>query len=99
MAKQPKVNNPKNPDPKQPGLFGGDANWQDQAGNAFQRFLRYGWDLLGVLLFAAAAILFLGSIGITQGALLRFFGAMAGPGTVPAGGCDDRRRPEGGALA
>jgi S-DNA-T family DNA segregation ATPase FtsK/SpoIIIE len=73
MAKQPKVNNPKNPDSKQPGLFGDDANWQDQAANAFQRFLRYGWDLLGVLLFAAAAILFLGSIGITQGALISPF--------------------------
>ena len=68
--KNPKANNKKKPESKQPGLFEGDAGWQDQAGDAFQRFLRYGWDLLGVLLFAGAAILLLGSIGITQGALI-----------------------------
>lgn len=70
MANHPKAPDKKTPESKQPGLFEHDANWQDQAVDTFQRFLRYGWDLLGVLLFAGAAILFLGSIGITQGALI-----------------------------
>ena len=70
MVKNPKTTDPKKPDSKQPGLFDGDANWQDQAVDTLHRFLRYGWDLLGVLLFAGAAILLLGSIGITEGALI-----------------------------
>jgi len=69
MAKSPKTNDKKPPDSKQPGLFNGDG-WQSQAVDTFQRFLRYGWDLLGVLLFAIAAILLLGSVGITEGALI-----------------------------
>ena len=69
MAKSPKTNEKKPSDTRQPGLFNGDG-WQSQAVDTFQRFLRYGWDLLGVLLFALAAILLLGSIGVTEGALI-----------------------------
>ncbi|MDY6873621.1 MAG: DNA translocase FtsK 4TM domain-containing protein [Chloroflexota bacterium] len=54
----------------QPGLFDESPSWQDEAPTGFRRFLRFGWDLLGVLLFAGAAILLLGSVGITQGALI-----------------------------
>lgn len=69
MANKPKINEKKKTDSKQPGLFT-DGNWRSQTVDVFQRFLRYGWDLLGVLLFAFAAILLLGSIGVTQGALI-----------------------------
>ena len=69
MAKSPKTNEKKTSESKQPGLFNGD-NWQSQTVDTFQRFLRYGWDLLGVLLFAIAAILLLGSVGVTEGALI-----------------------------
>ncbi|QRN83567.1 DNA translocase FtsK 4TM domain-containing protein [Chloroflexota bacterium] len=69
MANKPKTSGKKTTDSKQPGLFK-DGDWQSQTVDVFQRFLRYGWDLLGVLLFAFAAILLLGSIGVTQGALI-----------------------------
>ena len=69
MANKPKTNEKKKTDSKQPGLFH-DGELGSQTVDVFQRFLRYGWDLLGVLLFAFAAILLLGSIGVTQGALI-----------------------------
>ena len=69
MANKPKTNDKKKTDSKQPGLFH-DGELGSHTVDVFQRFLRYGWDLLGVLLFAFAAILLLGSIGVTQGALI-----------------------------
>ncbi len=70
MAKTPKQPEKKIPGSKQPGLFEAGDEWQNKAIDTFQRFLRYGWDLLGILLFAGAAILLLGLLGITQGALI-----------------------------
>jgi S-DNA-T family DNA segregation ATPase FtsK/SpoIIIE len=70
MAKTPRQTENKHNGSGQPGLFDDGPAWQEDSQNAFQRFLHYGWDLLGVLLFAGAAILLLGSIGITQGALI-----------------------------
>ncbi len=70
MAKTPKQPDKKTPQTGQPGLFDSGGGWQDKAIDTFQRFLRYGWDLLGILLFAAAGILLLGLVGITQGALI-----------------------------
>ncbi len=70
MAKTPRQTDHKQTGSGQPGLFDDGPGRQADASNAFQHFLRYGWDLLGVLLFAGALILLLGSIGITQGALI-----------------------------
>lgn len=35
-----------------------------------QRFFKYGWDLLGILLIAAGLILLFGILGVTEGALI-----------------------------
>jgi len=69
MANKPKTNAKKTKESNPPGLFN-DGDWRSQTADVFQRFLRYGWDLLGVFLFAFAAILLLGSIGVTEGALI-----------------------------
>lgn len=53
-----------------PPLSPDGAGWQSKFGVAFRRFLTYGWDLLGILLFAAALILLLGLLGFTRGALV-----------------------------
>jgi DNA segregation ATPase FtsK/SpoIIIE, S-DNA-T family len=53
----------------QKSLFHSEEDSQ-QANGHLKRFLRYGWDLLGILLFASAFILLLGIFGITSGALI-----------------------------
>lgn len=45
-------------------LFGGTIK------GAFQRFSKYGWDILGVMFIAGGLILFLGFVGVTKGALI-----------------------------
>ncbi len=102
MANKPKTSSKKTTDSKQPGLFK-DGDWQSQTVDVFQRFLRYGWDLLGVLLFAFAAILLLGSIGVTQGALISplsdFLARWLGLGRFSACGSNGRDRIAGRPLA
>lgn len=51
---------------QQPSLF----SIQEKASTFFQRFRRYGWDLLGIILFTGALILLLGLFGITRGAVI-----------------------------
>lgn len=71
----------KNASPQQ-HLFSGDESSYDRVKRTLQRFMRYGWDLLGILLMASALILLLGFLGVTTGALvtpltsffLRWFG-------------------------
>jgi S-DNA-T family DNA segregation ATPase FtsK/SpoIIIE len=66
MAKNTKKSKEKNKASRQPPLFSGVNN-----GDSFlQRFSKYGWDLLGILLFTGALILLLGLLGITQGAII-----------------------------
>ncbi len=52
----------------QEGLFSSEnPDWREQTIAILTRFLRYGWDLLGVILFASAFIILLGTLGITTG--------------------------------
>lgn len=55
---------------QQPRLFRDVRGRQDPAADSFLRLLRYGWDLLGIFLFASAFILLLGFFEITSGALI-----------------------------
>jgi len=67
MAKNNKKSDQKiNKTLQQPSLLSSENN----AGSFFQRFSRYGWDLLGILLITGALILLLGLFGITQGAAI-----------------------------
>jgi DNA segregation ATPase FtsK/SpoIIIE, S-DNA-T family len=70
MAKN--TGKPAQVNPKEPkrGLFAEDRRGQEQAYQTFRQFLRYGWDLLGILLFSAAFILLLGFFEITAGAVI-----------------------------
>ncbi len=52
----------------QPGLFEiKNGDWRGKGVDFLNRFLRYGWDLLGVFLLSVALIILLGVLGITQG--------------------------------
>lgn len=66
MTKNNPKPNQKNKPSQQPSLFSSG----DTGASFFQRFSKYGWDLLGILLFTGALILLLGFFGITQGALI-----------------------------
>lgn len=55
---------------KQPGLFDMDRSLILNLTLSFQRVLRYGWDLFGILLIASALILLFALLGITAGALV-----------------------------
>jgi DNA segregation ATPase FtsK/SpoIIIE, S-DNA-T family len=54
---------------RQKRLFHSEEGGQ-QGNDYMKRFLRYGWDLLGILLFTSAFIVLLGIFGITSGALI-----------------------------
>jgi len=54
---------------RQTRLFKAEEDSQKTNGS-FKRFLGYGWDLLGIFLFASAFIVLLGIFGITSGALI-----------------------------
>ncbi len=70
MAKNPKTPPQSNQPHRQTGLFGEKEDGRLRPANILKSFLRYGWDLLGVLLFAGALILLLGMLGITTGVLI-----------------------------
>jgi S-DNA-T family DNA segregation ATPase FtsK/SpoIIIE len=70
MAKNPKKSSQDKNNAQQQGLFKSDGDWRTKTVDIFQRFLRYGWDLLGILLFSGALILLLGLVGVTGGALV-----------------------------
>lgn len=55
---------------KQQQLFAGDRLLPENFKQTLKGFLRYGWDLLGLLLVAGGLILFLGLLGVTSGALV-----------------------------
>ena len=55
---------------KQQQLFAGDRLLPENFNQTLKGFLRYGWDLLGLLLVAGGLILFLGLLGVTSGALV-----------------------------
>jgi len=55
---------------QQKRLFEGDRKGQPQAVDRVKRILGYGWDLLGIILFAGAFILLLGFFEVTSGALI-----------------------------
>lgn len=60
-----------NRDKDQPNrLFPENRGSQAQRAVSMKRFLRYGWDLLGIVLFTSAFILLLGFFEITSGALI-----------------------------
>ena len=52
-------------------LFG-NSDFPEGIKQKFQRFLRYFWDILGVILIASGLILLLGFLGITSGALVAY---------------------------
>jgi len=60
----------KKKDIKQQPLFAGDRLLPENFGRSIKGFLKYGWDLLGLLLVAGGLILFLGLLGVTSGALV-----------------------------
>ncbi len=66
MAKRTEKKNQNKRPLEQPSLFSAGNNGR----SLFQRFSKYGWDLLGVLLLTAALVLLLGLLGITQGAAI-----------------------------
>lgn len=70
MAKNPKKLHQSKQNSKQPSLLDGENNWREKTASFFQRFKRYGWDLLAVLLFTLALILLLGFTGVTRGAVI-----------------------------
>jgi S-DNA-T family DNA segregation ATPase FtsK/SpoIIIE len=56
---------------RQPGLFSGfGKEHRGQWIGAFSSLLKYGWDLLGIFLFALAIIILLGLIGVTRGSFI-----------------------------
>ncbi len=70
MAKNSKGTPQKKRTTQQTSLFRRWTAWQEQVKAFFQRFKRYGWDFLGVLLLTGGLILFLGLIGLTSGAVI-----------------------------
>ena len=56
---------------QQPLFSEGNISW-GKINSGLQRFLRYGWDILGVLLMALGLILLLTFLGITSGAVVNF---------------------------
>jgi len=82
MARRTTQTNPKKNGAHQQGLFSDAHSLSDKTNNTLKIFLRYGWDLLGIILIAGAIILLLGLTGITAGAfitpltnfLIRWFG-------------------------
>jgi S-DNA-T family DNA segregation ATPase FtsK/SpoIIIE len=56
---------------QEPLISDNDLSWAKINRN-LQRFLKYGWDILGVLLIAMGLILLLAFIGITSGAVVDF---------------------------
>lgn len=65
-----KTENKKRTPSTQQGLFDGQGQLLTKTTDTLQSFLRYGWDFLGILLFAGASILLLGLTGITSGVLI-----------------------------
>jgi DNA segregation ATPase FtsK/SpoIIIE, S-DNA-T family len=51
-------------------LFKDDDTRDGHNAQPFKHFLKFGWDLLGIVLFTSALILLLGFLGITSGALI-----------------------------
>jgi len=70
MAKNSKKSPQNKRKSQQPSLGNSEQNWRERIAGSFQRIKRYGWDLLGVVLFTGALILLLGFIGVTSGALI-----------------------------
>ena len=56
---------------QEPLISDGDLSWA-KFNITLQQFLKYGWEILGVLLIALGLILFLAFIGITSGAVVDF---------------------------
>jgi DNA segregation ATPase FtsK/SpoIIIE, S-DNA-T family len=55
---------------KQERLFKDDEKRDAHVAQPFKYLLKFGWDLLGIVLFTSALILLLGFLGITSGALI-----------------------------
>jgi len=70
MARRSSSSEKKGNQETQPRLFGTDRIGYFNVKQIFTRFLRYGWDLLGILLVSGALILLLGMIGNTSGSII-----------------------------
>ncbi len=70
MARRTPQKSSKSKADQQPNLFDDLGNRADRFAQKLKGFMRYGWDLLGVLLLAGAGIILLGLLGITTGALV-----------------------------
>jgi len=72
MAKLPRKPKESQSLPRQMNIFEGRTG--EKAGGVFyaflQRFARYGWDMLGVILLSSTLITLLGFLGITKGVLI-----------------------------
>ena len=69
MAKLPEKMNT-NQDYSEPNLLKTGFRQQEKIISAISRLMRYGWDLLGLLLIALGLILLLGSLRITKGVMI-----------------------------
>ena len=70
MARRTSKTSQTNSKPTQKPRFSKDANRQDGFILQWKQLIRYGWDLLGVILFALSFILLLGFFEVTTGALV-----------------------------
>jgi len=70
MPRRSEKTQPNKAKPQQKTLFEDGRGQVDNFWGVMRRFLRYGWDLLGILLLAGALILLLSLLGITSGALI-----------------------------
>ncbi len=77
MSRAPRA--PKSPPPKQPiETTQSESDFLDQVSETWLKFGRFGWDVLGVGLLAAALLTLFGLFGLTRGVLLASWVAFLG---------------------